>query len=644
MVLSIAPAKRLLSTLALLATAFIVRGSTVCAQDNKDGATSVPGIVPSPAVHISSDNVSAPHFETFLALNPRDSRNLVAASMVLDSGRIRTVTYTSLDGGETWRQARAASGDSTRPWADPTVHFDESAAAFFTALDSRPGQNGVLSSDRTLILRRSPDGGRTWERSTFIPGFIDRQYVAVDKSTGPYRGRLYVVGKGPAHWPGGPYTAVLRVASSSDTERGFPGSYSLVMPTPADLLYAPTDPVVTPDGTLAVSYWIQEWNIGEGRYAPIDSLEVTRGYIATVVSSDGGVSFSPPYRGPAVNSLQGSRRGLVAQSPPRATVDLSTGERRGRIYLAYNHYDGSRHAIQVVWSDDAGRSWSQPARVSTNTGGGDPSTPAIAVNRHGVVGLVWNDRRHDATNRCYHLYFAASIDGGQSFSRNARLSDASTCPTDPSNAVGVAASAYVHPNPGDATGKSQDVHFTTVPGRWPNGGDTQGLVADREGVFHAAWISGKTGTMQVWAQRVAVDARRLCAAGAIQLSDRVLDEAVLEVGTAKMDTLSRTLTISARLRNTGSAELQGPLHLVLEDASWQVTAVEATNADVGARGAGARWIFPISSGTLKSGQRSDSRLLTWTFVKNPIVAFSGIYSMASFRVIHAQRQALVACT
>jgi hypothetical protein len=30
------------------------------------------------------------------------------------------------------------------------------------------------------------------------------------------------------------------------------------------------------------------------------------------------------------------------------------------------------------------------------------------------------------------------------------------------------------------------------------GGDTQGLSADATGVFHAAWINGKTGVMQLW--------------------------------------------------------------------------------------------------------------------------------------------------
>lgn len=44
-------------------------------------------------------------------------------------------------------------------------------------------------------------------------------------------------------------------------------------------------------------------------------------------------------------------------------------------------------------------------------------------------------------------------------------------------------------------------HFSStaiVPTRYPMGGDTQGLAADASGGFHAAWINGETGVMQLW--------------------------------------------------------------------------------------------------------------------------------------------------
>src|SRR6185436_18847951 len=40
--------------------------------------------------------------------------------------------------------------------------------------------------------------------------------------------------------------------------------------------------------------------------------------------------------------------------------------------------------------------------------------------------------------------------------------------------------------------------YPSVPTRYPMGGDTQGLAADATGVFHAAWINGETGVMQLW--------------------------------------------------------------------------------------------------------------------------------------------------
>ena len=37
------------------------------------------------------------------------------------------------------------------------------------------------------------DGGETWNRLTSIPQYLDRPWIAVDGSNGPYRGRLYCI-------------------------------------------------------------------------------------------------------------------------------------------------------------------------------------------------------------------------------------------------------------------------------------------------------------------------------------------------------------------------------------------------------------------------------------------------------------------
>jgi hypothetical protein len=99
--------------------------------------------------------------------------------------------------------------------------------------------------------------------------------------------------------------------------------------------------------------------------------------------------------------------------------------------------------------------------------------PAVAVNRDGVVGVSWYDRRDNADNLGYWPRFSASLDGGAMFLSSVRVSTAPNLVMDPKE--------------------------TRL-----NGGDTAGLAADAAGVFHPVWIDNRTGTHQVWTTPVTV--------------------------------------------------------------------------------------------------------------------------------------------
>src|SRR5262249_59405498 len=77
-------------------------------------------------------------------------------------------------------------------------------------------------------------------------------------------------------------------------------------------------------------------------------------------------------------------------------------------------------------SDD-GKAWTQPVVVDDAIDrrpahGPDSFVPALAVNRDGVVGVTWYDRREDPANRRFRLRFSASFDGGDSFSPSISVS------------------------------------------------------------------------------------------------------------------------------------------------------------------------------------------------------------------------------
>src|ERR1041385_7548429 len=102
---------------------------------------------------ISIDDALSPHFETFIAINPRQPRQLLATSIVFDRRRgLGSVAYISNDRGATWQRVVLARTDTvTATSGDPIVYFDQHGTAFF----------GTNESGFTLA--RSADGGRTWE-------------------------------------------------------------------------------------------------------------------------------------------------------------------------------------------------------------------------------------------------------------------------------------------------------------------------------------------------------------------------------------------------------------------------------------------------------------------------------------------------
>ncbi len=122
----------------------------------------VPGITVSPGTEISSGDPADPHFETFLAINPRNPKNLLATSLVIGDGRLGSVVYASFDGGKTWKRARTTSPDNPIfQGGDPIVYFDPQGTAFFGSIQPAPVG---------FVLGRSADGGLTWGPPVTLPG------------------------------------------------------------------------------------------------------------------------------------------------------------------------------------------------------------------------------------------------------------------------------------------------------------------------------------------------------------------------------------------------------------------------------------------------------------------------------------------
>jgi hypothetical protein len=134
--------------------------------------------------------------------------------------------------------------------------------------------------------------------------------------------------------------------------------------------------------------------------------------------------------------------------------------------------------VILAHSPDGGRTWSKSIVPTDNaaTDTTDQFMPTLTVNRDGVAGLLFYDRRDNPDNRTFYARFTASLDGGVTWLPSVRLSTA----------------------PYMAGEVAQKSAFTY------NGGDTAGLVATADGLFHAFWVDDRTGVPQVYTSIVTV--------------------------------------------------------------------------------------------------------------------------------------------
>jgi hypothetical protein len=419
-----------------------------------------------PSVLISADDPARQHVESWLAMNPRDPLNLIAASMVLGEHEF-VAAYASRDGGKSWvRASHGAAAGKDFDGGDPAVAFDASGNAYLSTAAPAFG------------VWKSTDGGRTWGEPAMVPGAgYDRTFVACDRSSrGSFRGRLYAVGKMPITVFGHHGTDVIAFSSSRDGGASF-AFPRLLLPAPdKELLHIVSDLLVTPDGRVILALETFE--------PPPPGAQLLAGRINIVTSDDGGQTFSEPRRMAVIHQYGHAReaQSVKGLGGAQLALDTSPGARRGTLYAVWLDAGDGSYQVMTAASPDGGATWSQPVRVNDNEGASNQSNPAIAVDGEGVVGVSWNDRRADPTDLCYQPYFAASVDGGVSFSPNVEVSQDLTCP------------AGSH-----AEGTPLDSDY-----RYLNGGDTQGIVGLPQGGFHLAWINAGAAQMQLWSTIVAV--------------------------------------------------------------------------------------------------------------------------------------------
>src|SRR5688572_27124541 len=134
-----------------------------------------------------SSGPDLPLVEPYLAINPKDPNNMLAAAMVVtkpDMSGLDCATFTTFDGGRTW--ARHDFG--LRNAGDAWVAYLPDGTAVLSILEI------TERGEAPLLFFRSSDSGRTWpNKPASLGNNHDHPTLLVDRFSKQFAGNLYAV-------------------------------------------------------------------------------------------------------------------------------------------------------------------------------------------------------------------------------------------------------------------------------------------------------------------------------------------------------------------------------------------------------------------------------------------------------------------
>jgi hypothetical protein len=289
------------------------------------------------------------------------------------------VAYTT-NGGLTWTSSVLTPGLFR---SDPVLESDADGNFYFSS----------LSSTTSAEVFKSTNGGATWGAPINSFGG-DKQWIAIDRTTGPGRGNVY------QHW-NEQFSSVTNTSFTRSTN----GGVSFENPTTGPFPYSKWGTMdVGPNGTL----YVAGSNLGQTGHLFAKSTNAQNaGQTPTFTSqaiSLGGVSATG-----GVNPA-----GLLGQVS--IATDHSTSPNFGNIYVlgTVNPTGTDPADVMFIRSTDDGQTWSTPTRVNKNPAGQNSyqwfGTMSVAPN--GRIDAVWNDTGIDPNNALSVLKYAYSLDGG----------------------------------------------------------------------------------------------------------------------------------------------------------------------------------------------------------------------------------------
>ena len=331
--------------------------------------------------------------EPSIAVDPTDPSRIVIGWRQFDSitSNFREAGWAySHDSGITWRSGTLDNGNFR---SDPVLDFASDGTIYYDSLEG----------DFTTDLYRSETSGVSWLPP--VPkGGGDKEWMAVDRTTGPGAGNLYFA------W---------------NTAAGCCGPNTFNRSIDGGDTYAPATQVGVIFGTLAVDPFGVLYVAGVQ-----SSFSDTR--VARSVDAELGVPAPTFVVNPA--PLGGSMAFSSGPNPGGLLghVDVETapsvGPTAGQVYLLCSVDPPGPDPLDVhfIRSLDGGQTWSAPVRVNDDA----PGTNAwqwfgtMSVAPTGRIDVIWNDTRNSPSASLSELHYSSSTDGGVTWTPNVAASPA----------------------------------------------------------------------------------------------------------------------------------------------------------------------------------------------------------------------------
>ncbi len=344
--------------------------------------------------------------EPAIAVNPKNPQQVVAVYQ--DNVH---ASY-SVDGGQHWSAAEGTAPPNYKISGDVSTTYDNKGRAYvcYIAFDKLGSFNYWArgATRNGIFVRRSPDGGKTWEKDHFVvaeqptqPGipFEDKPVIVADNTNSRYAGNLYV---GWTRWR----IADSQMVFSRSTDGGKTWSQAVEidghpgLPRDDNGAAEGFDAAVGPDGAV-YAVWSQDDDI----------------WLA--VSRDGGKTFAKAraiiHTAPIMYAISTLER---ANGFPQIGVD----EKSGKLYVSWTDYRNGDLDVFVATSDNHGKKWNAAVRVNNDIihNGAEQFFQWLAVDPvDGSANVVFYDRRGDPPELKQTVTLARSTDGGKSFANYA---------------------------------------------------------------------------------------------------------------------------------------------------------------------------------------------------------------------------------